>query len=87
MIKIILMPILFSLSLIPINNENKDKNNMVCEDPEVCSCIAAGGCEWSPGSSCRIEYCSGTVETEPFNHKVGDTTVINQPCPEEDEPI
>jgi|AntRauTorckE6833_2_1112554.scaffolds.fasta_scaffold00169_26 hypothetical protein len=85
MTKIILMPILLSLSFIPINNDNKVKTNLVCEDPEICSCIAAGGCEWSAGSSCRIEYCSGTVETESFNSAPGNITVINQPCIEEPE--
>lgn len=68
--------------MIPINNENKDKSNdILCESP-VCSCIAAGGCETSWASSCRIEYCSGEVETSSFNSKPANITVINQPCSE-----
>ena len=53
-----------------------------CKSEPICSCIAAGGCDVSPGSSCRIEFCDGTVQTESFNRKVGDVTTVNIPCEE-----
>lgn len=56
-----------------------------CTETELCSCIAAGGCIVSPGSSCRILFCDGEIQNEPFNSKPGNITTIQQPCPELEE--
>ena len=62
-------------------NETEYSLEINCENGETCSCIAAGGCSYVQGSSCRIEYCSGNVESESTNSKPANITVIQQPCP------
>jgi len=91
--KISLIPFLLLLGLTftfegPVNTEelpNLDTPiELTCEG-ELCSCIAAGGCETASSSTCRIEFCSGHVESESFNSKPSNITVIQQPCPEIEE--
>lgn len=66
-----------------VNDEFYSVDTELCaEDNELCTCIAAGGCTTSPGSSCRIMFCDGTVESSAFNSKPDNITTITQPCPE-----
>lgn len=86
--KISLIPLLFFLGIIITYSTFIEKNDapnpetaieLSCADTDTCTCIAAGGCTFSPSSSCRIEFCSGTVESEPFNHKPDNITLYNNP--------
>lgn len=70
-----------------VNAENDLTSNKIelktssCSDkPELCTCIAAGGCAFASASSCRIQYCDGEVETDSFNSKPDNITTITQLC-------
>lgn len=66
--------------------ENLIKSECVLSEGnmELCTCIAAGGCVYEQGGSCRIEFCSGAVINEPTNRRTGEITTIQQLCPPEE---
>lgn len=62
-------------------NLDDNTNQIECMQNDTCSCIAAGGCVTFPGSSCRIIFCDGEVQSSNFNSKADNITVIEQLCP------